>query len=190
VSQCPKEGQINLQTGQLALGLMAQCCPSCQGAWIPAEDYANWRSQRPPAEDPQAVAVLPLSFGLPFQVSALDNRAALCPDCRHYLVRGRITLRHSAFYVERCPNCQGIWCDQGEWPVLEKLGLSTQIENIFSADWQAQVRLLEQSEREKMATVEKLGPEVAQKIFELADLLEAHPNGDFGVAYLMRRFEQ
>jgi hypothetical protein len=27
-------------------------------------------------------------------------------------------------------------------------------------------------------------------LFELAELLEQHPNGDFGVAYLMRRVDQ
>ncbi|HEY9761828.1 MAG TPA: hypothetical protein V6D07_04845, partial [Trichocoleus sp.] len=80
--------------------------------------------------------------------------------------------------------------DDGEWEILEKLQLVGHLEHIFSGDWQAQVRLLEQGEREKLATIEKLGPEVAYKIFELADLLENHPNGDFGVAYLMRRFEE
>ncbi|HEY9737841.1 MAG TPA: zf-TFIIB domain-containing protein [Trichocoleus sp.] len=179
-----------LQEGQLSRGLGAQCCPSCGGAWIPPEHYADWRQQQPDAEAPLKVSVLPMSLDVPFAVSPLDNRAALCPDCKHYLVRGRINLRTSAFFVERCPNCQGIWCDQGEWDILEKLQLAAHVDHVFSGEWQAQVRALEQSEREKLATIEKLGPEVAQRIFELAELLENHPNGDFGVAYLMRRFEE
>jgi Zn-finger nucleic acid-binding protein len=136
------------------------------------------------------VAVLPLSLSTSFQPAALDNRAALCLDCRSYLVRGRITLPQGAFYVERCPNCNGIWCDGGEWEVLQQLDLQAHINYIFSADWQAQVRELEHTEREKLATIDKLGPDVAQRVFELADLLEQHPNGDFGVAYLMRRVDQ
>lgn len=179
-----------LQAGELTRGLLAQCCPSCRGAWIPPENYENWRQQQAEAETGLRVSVLPMSLETSFQVSPLDNRAALCPDCKHYLVRGRINLRSSAFYVERCPNCHGIWCDQGEWDLLEKLKLGPHVEHIFSGEWQAQVRALEQSEREKAATVEKLGPDLARRIFELADLLENHPNGDFGVAYLMRRFEE
>ncbi|HEY9881564.1 MAG TPA: zf-TFIIB domain-containing protein [Leptolyngbyaceae cyanobacterium] len=187
--QCPKEGEVTLQTCRLAPGLEAQDCPSCGGVWIPPENYADWKQDKA-ADSPLHVAVLPLTVDGGFQTSPLDNRAALCPDCKHYLVRGRINLRTTSFYVERCPNCQGFWCDGGEWQILEKLQLVDRLEHIFSGDWQAQVRLLEQGEREKLATIEKLGPEVAHKIFELAELLEKHPNGDFGVAYLMRRFEE
>ncbi|WP_225889303.1 hypothetical protein [Halomicronema hongdechloris] len=88
------------------------------------------------------------------------------------------------------PQLRGIWCDRGEWDVLQRLGLDTHIEDIFSGDWQAQMRALEQADRERQALREKMGPELAAQIFELADRLEQHPNGDFGVAYLMRRFEE
>ncbi|WOD41188.1 zf-TFIIB domain-containing protein [Nodosilinea sp. E11] len=188
--QCPKEGDVNLQDSQLAPGLPVKACPSCGGSWIPPEQYINWqRPQIDPDASPR-VSVLPLSLNPPFQPAALDNRAALCPDCRSYLVRGRITLQQVSFYVERCPNCNGIWCDDGEWEMLQQLELHTHIEYIFSADWQGQVRELEHTEREKQATIDKLGPEIAHRVFELANLLEEHPNGDFGVAYLMRRVDQ
>lgn len=188
--QCPKEGNIDLQEAQLAPGLVGNTCPSCGGTWIPPEHYATWQQQQVDLSAPIQVAVLPLSLNTPFQPAALDNRAALCPDCRSYLVRGRITLQQSSFYVERCPNCNGIWCDAGEWEMLQQLDLHAHAHYIFSADWQAQVRELEHGQREKQATIDKLGPEIAQRLFELADLLEQHPNGDFGVAYLMRRVDQ
>ncbi|MBD2110796.1 MULTISPECIES: zf-TFIIB domain-containing protein [Cyanophyceae] len=188
--QCPKEGDIDLQDSQLSPGLAVHGCPSCGGSWIPSEHYADWQRQQNDPEEPIRVAVLPLSLSTSFQPAALDNRAALCLDCRSYLVRGRITLPQGSFYVERCPNCNGIWCDGGEWEILQQLELQTHIDYIFSADWQAQVRELEHTEREKLATIDKLGPDVAQRVFELADLLEQHPNGDFGVAYLMRRVDQ
>lgn len=188
--QCPKEGNIDLQDDQLAPGLLVKACPSCHGAWIPPEHYATWQRQQVDPDAPIQVAVLPLAVSTPFQPAALDNRAALCPDCRSYLVRGRITLKQGSFYVERCPNCNGLWCDAGEWELLQQLDLHTHIDYIFSADWQAQVRELEHGERETQATIDKLGPDIAQRLFELADLLEQHPNGDFGVAYLMRRVDQ
>ncbi len=188
--QCPKEGNVDLQDSQLAVGLATKACPSCGGNWIPPEAYVTWQQPQIDPDQPIQVSMLPLSLQTPFQPAPLDNRAALCPDCRSYLVRGRITIQQGAFYVERCPNCKGIWCDAGEWEILQQLGIDTHIDYIFSADWQAQVRELEHREREKQATLDKLGPEIAHRIFELADLLEQHPKGDFGVAYLMRRFEQ
>ncbi|MEO1070177.1 MAG: zf-TFIIB domain-containing protein [Cyanobacteria bacterium J06638_6] len=188
--QCPKEGDVDLQDSQLDLGLAIKACPSCGGAWIPPENYVTWQQSQVDADAPVQVAVLPLTLDTAFQPAPLDNRAALCPDCRSYLVRGRVNLKAGSFYVERCPSCGGIWCDAGEWEVLQQLELHTHLDYIFAADWQAQVRELEHGERERLATVDKLGPEIAQRIFELADLLEQHPNGDFGVAYLMRRVDQ
>jgi hypothetical protein len=44
--------------------------------------------------------------------------------------------------------------------------------------------------QERRATIDKLGAELAAQIFELADVLKQHPNGDFGVAYLMRRCDK
>ncbi|MGF1522527.1 MAG: zf-TFIIB domain-containing protein [Leptolyngbyaceae cyanobacterium] len=189
--QCPKEPKARLTDGRLAPDLEAKCCPDCGGAWIPPENYIMWQKQRgiDCGQEPQ-VDVLPSEAGLSFAISPLDNRAALCPDCGHYLVRGRVALKDSMFFVERCPNCKGYWCDRGEWEILQQLKLDTRLENIFSDLWQNQVKELEASERERRATIEKLGEAIANKIFELADLLEKHPNGDFGVAYLMRRFEE
>jgi hypothetical protein len=61
---------------------------------------------------------------------------------------------------------------------------------VFSTEWQAQIRQLETEARERQAMLEKLGPELAERVFELTERLEKHPHGDFGVAYLMRRFDR
>ncbi len=132
---------------------------------------------------------MPKPVDVDYTQSPLDNRAALCPECGRYLSRARVSLK-SSFYVERCLSCGGIWCDYGEWDILEKMGLHTAIERLFSAEWQAKVREREMAEQEQRATIDKLGSDLAEKVFELAKLLQEHPNGDFGVAYLMRRFNQ
>jgi Zn-finger nucleic acid-binding protein len=189
--KCPKELKVDLSDGVLPGDLSALCCPDCYGAWIRPESYAEWQSQR--AVDREAepeVAVVPSQAAIAFQPSSLDNRAALCPDCRNYLVRGRVQLSGTTFFVERCPNCRGYWCDRGEWEVLQRLRLDEHLDYIFSDQWQSKVKALDFAAREKAATIDKLGSEIANKVFELAQLLEAHPEGDFGVAYLMRRFEE
>ncbi|MEO0491332.1 MAG: hypothetical protein AAFZ49_17540, partial [Cyanobacteria bacterium J06659_2] len=61
---------------------------------------------------------------------------------------------------------------------------------IFSGEWKTRIKALEYAERERQATTDKLGEDISQRLFELAEMLEKHPNGDFGVAYLMRRFDQ
>jgi Zn-finger nucleic acid-binding protein len=105
------------------------------------------------------------------------------------MARGKITLKQP-FYLEHCLTCGGIWCDRGEWEVLEQLKLDTNISQIFSGAWQAQVRASHMNELERQAVIDKVGVEMAQRVFDLADLLTKHPNGDFAAAYLMRRFDR
>jgi Zn-finger nucleic acid-binding protein len=181
--QCPKDKRIELVDSILAGDLAVKCCPDCKGTWIPAENYETWQRQHPHSGDE-----LPKTLDVDYTQSPLDNRAALCPDCNHYLSRARVALK-SPFYVERCSQCGGVWCDRGEWDVLEAIGMHTAIERLFSSEWQTRVKAQEFADRERQATIEKLGKELAEQVFDLAQQLENHPNGDFGVAYLMRRFD-
>nr|WP_255527189.1 zf-TFIIB domain-containing protein [Oculatella sp. LEGE 06141] len=132
---------------------------------------------------------MPTTLDVDYIQSPYDTKGALCPACSYYLARAKVGLK-TPFYVERCSNCGGIWCDHGEWDVLETLGLHTSIERLFTSEWQTQVKERDYAEKERRATVEKLGDDLAARVFELAERLEGHPNGDFGVAYLMRRFEK
>ncbi len=181
---------MDLHDCQLAPGLAAKSCHSCGGLWIPSESYIPWQRQQGDGDAPPTVALLPLSLHTAFRSSPLDGRAALCPDCHSYLVRGRINLRQGTVYLERCPNCQGIWCDAGEWELLEELDLQAHVDYVFSSDWQAQVRHLEAAERERQALVDRMGPEIAQRLLELTQLLDHHDHADFAVAYLMRRCDR
>jgi Zn-finger nucleic acid-binding protein len=186
--RCPKE-TVEMVPGELTEGLLAECCSSCQGHWLPAQNYQRWQATHAGLEAiPKAV--LPLTLETDFQPAPLDGKAGLCPNCGTFLKRSRLNLRKSSFYIEICPLCNGLWCDRGEWQVFEALGLHIQIPIVFQLDWQAQVRKLEQVERQRMAVIEKLGPDIASRLFELGELLKAHPQGDLGVAYLMRKFEK
>lgn len=182
---CPKCKSVSLLDGTLAGNLAVKHCTDCKGTWIPSAEYEAWQAQQPeltPA-DPESIAQI---LNVDFVQSPFDTKAALCPECGRYLSRAKVRLK-TPFYVERCLNCSGIWCDRGEWEVLSQLGLHTTIEQLFSSEWQIKVEKQQQSEKEREATMEKLGPELAARVFELAEQLAKHPNGDFGVAYLMRQ---
>jgi Zn-finger nucleic acid-binding protein len=184
--QCPKERKITLNDGTLSEALAVKQCPDCKGTWIPSENYKAWQSER---ERPKTVAgLIPKTLDVEFVQSPYDAKAALCPDCGSYLARAKVGMK-TPFYVERCLSCGGIWCDRGEWEALEVMGLHVAIEQLFSSEWQVLSREREHLAMEKQATVDRLGEELASRVFELAEALEKHPSGDFGVAYLMRRFE-
>lgn len=185
--KCPKDRKVELVDGWLTDDLAVKCCPDCQGNWIPLAAYDEWRSQQP--EWTRQRGAISDASEIDIQVSEKDARAGLCPKCDRYLSRSKIRIK-TPFYVERCPNCGGFWCDRGEWEALQELGLIYNLEQVFSGEWQSQIRSVEFLEKERQAIVEKLGRKVAFKIFELAEILEQHPNGDFGVAYLMRRLDK
>jgi Zn-finger nucleic acid-binding protein len=183
---CPKDCKTPLTQGLLTQSLVVQCCEDCKGTWIPSQEYEAWQAQQPTTNPDPKKLKQPLDVD--YVQSPYDTKAALCPECKNYLARARISLE-KPFYVERCPNCGGIWCDRGEWDILEKLGFHYTIQALFTQEWQARVRKRELIEQERQAMMDKLGQELAQKVFELAEALEKHPHGDFAVAYLMRRFE-
>jgi Zn-finger nucleic acid-binding protein len=180
---CPKD-KATLETATLDNGLNARRCASCAGVWLAADDYLSWQAQQ--EQHPQAlIPHVPLRYSH----APLDDKAAQCPQCGHYLARGLVAVE-PPFTVERCANCGGIWCDSGEWEALHQLGLHTCIQHIFSSSWQAQVREAEHAQHERSMMIEHLGPELATQVFEVAEALHDHPEGYFGVAYLMRRLER
>ena len=182
--QCPKCKKLTLSDGVLDDKFAVKYCQECKGTWIPASEYEAWQTRQ--AYNPTVPDLLSGTLNVDFVQSPFDTKAALCPECRRYLSRAKVNLR-TPFYVERCMYCRGIWCDYGEWDVLERLGLHTTIEQLFTNEWQTKSRSRQFSEQERQATIDKLGSELAERVFELAEILERHPNGDFGVAYLMRR---
>lgn len=186
--QSPKARSIQLQPATLDVGLPVMQCPETGGIWLDRQQYDTWRSQQPPSDfDPDTLAerLATVEFAPP----AEDGKAALCPESGRILIRARVDAPQP-FYVERSPESGGIWLDRGEWEVLKQVGLHRQIDRLFSADWQVQLREHSQAERQRTATIDKLGAPLAHKVFELAEELQRHPNGDFGVAYLMQQFDK
>jgi Zn-finger nucleic acid-binding protein len=183
---CPK-CRSELANGILSDLLLTKHCPECDGEWIPGRMYQAWRSERPAIVSSHD-AILK-NYDLHYSPSPYDAKAANCPECRSIMARGKISLKQP-FYVEHCLACGGIWCDRGEWDVLERLQLHTNIIQIFSSGWQAQARASHMNALERQAVIDKVGVEMAQRVFDLADILIKHPNGDFAAAYLMRRFDR
>ena len=184
--KCPKEKQVTLVDGTVSGKLAVHQCPDCQGMWIPSDKYKIWQIGQ---NRPKTVAELvPKKLDVEFERSQFDSKAALCPECGTYLARAKVGMTN-AFYIERCLSCGGVWCDRGEWDALEQMGLQAAIEQLFTSEWQMSSRERESLALEKKATIDRLGEELANRVFELAEVLEKHPYGDFGVAYLMRRFE-
>ena len=125
---CPK-CKSELVNGILSDLLLTKHCRECRGDWISGHNYQTWKSQR--AETPPNPDVLTQNYDLPYTPSSLDTKTSPCPECGCVMARGKVSLKEP-FYLEHCLTCGGIWCDRGEWEVLEQLKLDTNISQIFS----------------------------------------------------------
>lgn len=183
--QCPKCKKMELQDGMLSDNLSVKWCAECSGIWIPTSQYQAWQEyqRRWAQQNPE-----PVDQDIDFIPSPYDSRAALCPECSNYLSRAKVPFKNP-FYIERCMSCGGIWCDNGEWEMLEYLGFQSEIEQMFSSAWQAKQREQNLAQKERDALVNKLGPDIADYVFQLAEVLKDHPYGDFAASYMLRRFE-
>jgi Zn-finger nucleic acid-binding protein len=185
--QCPKCKEL-LTNSQLFGSLKADACATCAGQWVDGDEYQQWRQvQNRATVDPMKVLRANLTaYKVPAET---DTKTGLCPQCQRILSRTRVSTE-PFFYLEQCLSCNGVWFDQDEAAILQQLKLHDQIEILSSGSWQSQVRSAQMLLNEKEAVIEKLGIDIAQQVFELAEILTEEPNGDFAVAYLMRRFER
>jgi Zn-finger nucleic acid-binding protein len=185
--QCPKCKEA-LVDFNLFGSLKAESCQTCQGQWVDGDEYQQWRQQQTRATvDP--VKVLRANLSAYTVPAEFDTKTGLCPICQRILSRTRVSTE-PFFYLEQCLSCNGVWFDRDEAAILRQLKLHDQIEMLSSGNWQSQVRSAQMLLSEKEAVIEKLGIDIAQQVFELAEILTEEPNGDFAVAYLMRRFER
>ncbi|OKH18620.1 zf-TFIIB domain-containing protein [[Limnothrix rosea] IAM M-220] len=180
--QCPKCREIELTDFDLGEELTSYHCEQCEGDWLSGERYQAWQQ----TQDRPAIVNTTLNLKSDFSPGETDSKAALCPECRRYLSRAKIPVV-TPFYLERCPECNGFWCDRQEWDILQKLSLHTSLEYIFTSEWQHKVREQQHSVSERQALIQKLGQDLATEVFDLEEKLAATKDGDFAVAYLARR---
>ena len=152
--------------------------------WISQQHYRDWQQKQP--QKTATPDLLQKKTDVPFTPSPVDGRAGLCPECSRYLSRAKVKYK-VPFFIERCQECEGFWYDEGEWDLLSALGLSSSLEQFFDRQWQMQMREQESIASERQTLIDKLGAELAAEIFALSDRLIEHENGDYALAYLMRK---
>lgn len=181
--QCPKCGNPELKDLELTEGLMSHHCDQCGGDWLDWERYQQWQYTQ---EKPSVLNVALELKTKDFTPSETDGKAALSPDARRYMSRVKIPTS-PPFYIERCPESLGFWCDRQEWAMLKELGLHVSLEHLFTSEWQHKVRDRQHAVSERQALIQKLGQDLADEVFKLGEKLAEAENGDFAVAYLARQ---
>lgn len=162
-----------LQATALADGLPARVCPDCGGSLLALDDYRVWRQRLPPqaAPEPEPEQL----SGLPAAVED-TGRARACPACSRPMARYRVAPA-SSFRLDRCPHCQWLWFDRGEWPALLAAGLAGALDQLLGDAWQRRIQAEEARQRREAALRQRLGSEVVDELQRIQVWLRTQPNG-------------
>jgi len=176
IMHCPVCGTTILSYKQLDEGLEAKECSTCGGHWISSSDYWDWL-------DKHGETLPEKSFSdILFDIKDLD-KAILCPDCGHILLKFKVG--HGIdFFLDHCNSCNGVWLDKNEWNALKDRNLHDEIHRIFTTSWQKQIRKDELANRMEQIYLEKFGNEDYEKVKKIKKWLDSHPRRSTLLAYL------
>ena len=92
-----------------------------------------------------------------------------------------------AFRLDHCGNCNGVWCDGGEWEIIRASNLHDNLHQIFGSGWQRKVRDEEQRARMEAIYRERFGAEDYEELRRIRRWIDEHPQRSALIAYLNNR---
>jgi len=79
-----------------------------------------------------------------------------------------------AFHIDRSPSTGGVWLDKGEWEVLKQRGLQFDLNLVFTASYQRDLRSAEYAHSLEKAFQERIGPADFRRVAEFKDWMTQH----------------
>lgn len=155
--------QADFVTLELAPGLSGRRCPSCRGTLLEMTEYRRWSALLAP---PVNAAAAPA----PQEQAGSRN----CPRCSRVLLRYRVSA-DTAFHIDRCPNCQLVWFDAGEWESMVAAGLAARLIEVMSDTWQREVHAKERSRHHEAALRDRHGDACIDEILRIRTWLATQP---------------
>jgi len=167
-----------MHLSEIEPSLLAYACPKSGGTWIPLQSYLDWKEHH--ARDQSEVP----TKDIPSAADDSKRRALICPESGHLLIRYKVG-HGLPFHVDVSPKTGGIWLDRGEWEALKNKGLHLELNHIFTAPYQHQVRAEEHEAAMDRLFRDKIGCEDFERVVEFKRWLSSHPKRRSIRAYLL-----
>ncbi len=177
MSRCPSCSDQTLAPILLdGADLPALGCSGCGGALLSLVIYRDWRDRTDGAIDSA-----PAEPATAAEVS--DTQSALrCPKCSGFMTKYRFS-NEASNQIDLCSHCDEIWLDHGEWELLGRFALSTQLAAVFTRPWQHRLRSDAARQRAESRWRDTLGADY-ERAREIRGWLTGHPHGKQLLAYL------
>jgi Zn-finger nucleic acid-binding protein len=179
----PAQPDTIMELKEIEPGLSVYACPKSGGIWIPLQNFLTWKESHPTA--PGAVP----AGSAPEPADDSKRRALVCPESGRLLIRYKVG-RGLNFQIDVSPVTGGIWLDQGEWEALKSKGLHAQLNHIFTASYQRDVRSAEYEQKLTQAFAERIGPADFEKVDAFKTWLAKHPKARDICVYLQHNLEE
>ena len=166
-----------MQGGEIEPGLLAYTCPKSGGVWIPLQSYLAWKAHHENDKSDSPTGCVPVP------TDDSKRRALICPESGRVLIRYRVG-HGLKFHVNHSPETGGIWLERGEWEALKSKGLHVELNLIFTAPYQRQIRTEEHEEALDQTFRDRIGHADFGKIAAFKRWLADHPKRGHIRSYL------
>ena len=138
-------------------------CRKCQGLWLYKEALSSADGPVPSLPSDEAG-----------HDDDADRKAGLCPFGHGVLLRARVDT-DPAFFLDRCSTCGGVWFDRGELHLVAMAGLTEQLPDLWSLEWQRERRRKRHRQEYLEDMKNKFGEDLYQRLTEVVDMLKGNP---------------
>ncbi len=154
--------------------LPCHTCSNCGGTLLILSDYLSWKDQADLNFSEQASGA---------EVHAEETeKAMLCPKTGALMTKYRIS-KDTEHRLDLSPSVNAIWMDKGEWELLKAQGLAGELNNVFTAHWQHEIRGQESAEILDALYQKKFGDNY-QKIKDFRELIDGENKSEV-IAFLL-----
>jgi Zn-finger nucleic acid-binding protein len=88
------------------------------------------------------------------------------------------------FHIDRSPATGGIWLDKGEWESLKQRGLHVNLNLIFTASYQRDLRSAEYAQSLEKVFQERIGQQDFERVAKFKEWMAHHPKRRDILCYL------
>jgi Zn-finger nucleic acid-binding protein len=175
--KCPKCKQPELRAARIEDDLPAAGCPDCKGALVSLLYYRDWAERH--ANDPVALA----NGHAAIEDVADTSNAIGCPKCGRLMTKYKIS-GAVANRLDVCPGCHEAWLDGGEWELLKALELARKMPQVFTEQWQRNIRK-QVADGSRRAILRKvIGDEALNRTEDFKNWLRNQPRRNDILVYL------
>ena len=102
-----------------------------------------------------------------------DHTTGLCPNGHGIMTRAKVDLE-PPFFLEKCPHCNGIWFDKGEWNRLLESDMLSHVFAFWSNSWKKEQQEIKARKRLEDMQKQRFGSQLYDQILHLAEKAKNH----------------